>query len=212
MLPTGERYIGSAVPVQLRRGAGDLEERYVDFVYQPLLDGADRSSGIFVRDTTSPIESTRKTRLRAADRRKDEFLATLAHELRNPLAPIRHAARISKTPSATDAQMKWAHDVIDRQVDHMSRLLDDLLEVSRITRGKLELRKERIDARRKPRRRSRNRASADRSARPQARGRAARSRVEIDADPVRFAQILSNLLTNAAKYTDPGGRIRVQAM
>src|ERR1700748_337116 len=77
---------------------------------------------------------------RDADRRKDEFLATLAHELRNPLAPIRQAALISKAPGATDAQKRWSHDVIDRQVQHMSLLLDDLLDISRGTRGTWALR------------------------------------------------------------------------
>src|SRR5471032_825401 len=79
--------------------------------------------------------------LQEADRRKDEFLATLAHELRNPLAPIRQAAAISRLPQATEAQKRWAHDVIDRQVRHMALLLDDLLDVSRITRGVLSLRR-----------------------------------------------------------------------
>ena len=77
---------------------------------------------------------------RDADRRKDEFLATLAHELRNPLAPIRQAALISKAPGATEEQKRWTHDVIDRQVQHMSLLLDDLLDISRVTRGTLALR------------------------------------------------------------------------
>ena len=211
VLATGERYVGSTVPVQLRRGAGNAEVRYVDLVYQPLVDDAGHSSGIFVQGHDVTDRKHAEDALRTADRRKDEFLATLAHELRNPLAPIRHAARISKTPSATDAQLKWSHDVIDRQVDHMSRLLDDLLEVSRITRGKLELRRERIDL-------GESLAAAVGTARPliEARGHSLtveppESRVELDADPVRFAQILSNLLTNAAKYTDPGGRIRVRA-
>ncbi len=82
--------------------------------------------------------------LRENDRRKDEFLATLAHELRNPLAPIRQAALISKSPAATDDQKRWAQSVIDRQVQTMALLLDDLLDVSRITRGTLELRKESV--------------------------------------------------------------------
>src|SRR5215469_688860 len=82
---------------------------------------------------------------RDADRRKDEFLATLAHELRNPLAPIRQAALISKAPGATDAQKRWSHDVIDRQVQHMSLLLDDLLDISRVTRGTLALRMQPTD-------------------------------------------------------------------
>src|SRR5262249_42972960 len=83
--------------------------------------------------------------LRDADRRKDEFLATLAHEMRNPLAPIRQAAQISRSPKATEAQLKWSREVIERQVQHMSRLLDDLLDVSRITRGKLALRRENVE-------------------------------------------------------------------
>src|SRR6185312_5970548 len=82
---------------------------------------------------------------RETDERKDQFLATLAHELRNPLAPIRQAAMISQAARATDAQKRWSHDVISRQVQHMSLLLDDLLDVSRITRGTLELRMEMVD-------------------------------------------------------------------
>jgi PAS domain S-box-containing protein len=149
--------------------------------------------------------------LRDTDRRKDEFLATLAHELRNPLAPIRQAALISKAASATEAQKRWSHDVISRQVQHMSLLLDDLLDVSRITRGILQLRKEAtelasvVDA-------------AVETARPTL--DAKRQHLTIDvpaepvhfaADPLRIAQVLSNLLTNAAKYTDPGGDVRLVA-
>jgi PAS domain S-box-containing protein len=145
------------------------------------------------------------------DRRKDEFLATLAHELRNPLAPIRHAALISKAVEATDAQKRWSHDVISRQVHHMSLLLDDLLDISRITRGKLELRTEMtelaaiVDA-------------AVETARPIIEAKRHRFVAEIPdepvmfaADPLRLAQVLSNLLTNAAKYTDPAGLIRLRA-
>ena len=80
-----------------------------------------------------------------ADRRKDEFLATLAHELRNPLAPIRQAATIARNENATDAQKRWSNNVIERQVQHMSLLLDDLLDVSRITHGTLQLRKQQSD-------------------------------------------------------------------
>jgi PAS domain S-box-containing protein len=83
--------------------------------------------------------------LREADRHKDEFLATLAHELRNPLAPIRQAALISKAPTATEAQKRWSSDVISRQVQHMSLLLEDLLDISRITRGRLELSTEMVE-------------------------------------------------------------------
>ena len=149
--------------------------------------------------------------LRDADRRKDVFLATLAHELRNPLAPIRQAAMIAKAPAATEAQKRWSHDVIGRQVEHMALLLDDLLDISRITRGALQLRMEMtelaavIDA-------------AVETARPviETKRHALSIRipdqpVHFAADSLRLAQILANLLTNAAKYTDAGGQIRVRA-
>ncbi len=149
--------------------------------------------------------------LREADRRKDEFLATLAHELRNPLAPIRQAALISQAPAATEAQKRWSHDVISRQVQHMSLLLDDLLDVSRITRGTLELR-------RQPAELAAIVEAAVETARPAIDAKRHELLVEIPqtpvrfaADPLRLAQVLSNLLTNAAKYTDPEGHVRLGA-
>jgi signal transduction histidine kinase/ActR/RegA family two-component response regulator len=150
--------------------------------------------------------------LQETDRRKDEFLATLAHELRNPLAPIRQAALISKTPAATETQKRWSHDVIERQVHHMALLLDDLLDISRVTRGTLELRTEMteltivIDA-------------AVETARPSIDSKRHVLSIELppepvhlSADPLRLAQVISNLLTNAAKYTDPEGHIRLHAV
>lgn len=149
--------------------------------------------------------------LREADRRKDEFLATLAHELRNPLAPIRQAALISQSPSATEAQKRWSHDVISRQVQHMSLLLDDLLDVSRITRGTLELRRQSTEL-------AAIVEAAVETARPAIDAKRHELLVNIpsatvrfSADPLRLAQVLSNLLTNAAKYTDPEGQIRIDA-
>jgi signal transduction histidine kinase len=147
--------------------------------------------------------------LRQSDRRKDEFLAVLAHELRTPLAPIRNAAGIASAVHATEAQLRWSQGVIERQVRHMARLLDDLLDVSRITRGKLELRKERIDLRAVV-------DAAIETARPTIDARRHALKVELpvelppmDADSLRLAQVISNLLTNAAKYTDAGGHIRL---
>ena len=149
--------------------------------------------------------------LREMDRRKDEFLATLAHELRNPLAPIRHAAQISRIPTATEAQKRWSTDVIIRQVQHMSLLLDDLLDISRITRGTLELRLELTDL-------ASAIEAAVETARPGIETKRHKlhidlpnERVQIAADPLRLSQVLSNLLTNAAKYTDPEGEIRLSA-
>jgi signal transduction histidine kinase len=147
--------------------------------------------------------------LRDVDRRKDEFLAILAHELRNPLAPIRQAAAIASSPRCTEAQLRWSQGVIERQVRHMARLLDDLLDVSRITRGMLELRRERLDVRAVV-------EAAVETSQPavQAKGHTLTVQVPdtmpaIEGDGLRLAQVLSNLLTNAAKYTDPGGRIEL---
>jgi PAS domain S-box-containing protein len=149
--------------------------------------------------------------LREIDQRKDEFLATLAHELRNPLAPIRQAAMISKSASATAEQKRWSYEVVERQVHHMSLLLDDLLDISRITRGNLELRTEMTEL-------ARVVEAAVETSRPSI--DAKRHELLIDlpsapvrfaADPLRLAQVLSNLLTNAAKYTDPRGTLRLRA-
>jgi CheY-like chemotaxis protein len=154
------------------------------------------------------IEAT----LRETDRRKDEFLAVLAHELRNPLAPIRQAAAISRAAGATDAQKRWSHDVISRQVQHMALLLDDLLDVSRITRGSLELRTQMTEL-------SSIIDAAVETSRPILEGKDHSLAIEVppapvwlSADPLRIAQVLSNLLTNAGKYTDPHGEIRLQAL
>jgi PAS domain S-box-containing protein len=145
--------------------------------------------------------------LREADRRKDEFLATLAHELRNPLAPIQHAVKILDT-AASDAQQRvWAREVIARQTQRMALLLDDLLDVSRITSGRLDLKKEYLNL-------DSLVATAIETARPLIENKRHKLEVqlppepmELEVDPLRLSQALSNLLTNAAKYTDAGGHI-----
>jgi PAS domain S-box-containing protein len=147
--------------------------------------------------------------LQEADRRKDEFLATLAHELRNPLAPIRTAAQILGSPKVSPHQLQWAQNVIQRQVGHMALLLDDLLDIARITRGKLELKTEPVKL-------TDVVDSAVEAARPLLDGKHHSFKVSLPAealilraDPLRLSQVLSNLLTNAAKYTDPGGHIEL---
>ena len=182
----------------------------VSIALSPIKDSRGRVIGAskITRDITQSkrIEAT----LRETDRRKDEFLATLAHELRNPLAPIRQAALISMSDTATDAQKNWSHNVISRQVNHMSWLLDDLLDISRITRGTLELRLEDTEL-------ADILESAVETARPVIDAKkhaftieAPEDSVQFMADPLRLAQILSNLLTNAAKYTDPEGHIQLR--
>ena len=148
--------------------------------------------------------------LRRADQRKDEFLATLAHELRNPLAPIRHAAKLLESADRDASQRTWAREVIARQVQRMSLLLDDLLEVSRITRGRLELRKQREQLEAVLR-------TAVETVRPLLDAKKhdlvvslPPEPIEIYVDPLRLSQALSNLLTNAAKYMDAGGQIQLR--
>jgi PAS domain S-box-containing protein len=148
--------------------------------------------------------------LREADRRKDEFLATLAHELRNPLAPIRNSLHIFRMTGVQNPAVERVADMMERQVGHMVRMVDDLLEVSRISRGKIELRKERVELAGVLRNAvdtslplieaGKHRLSVDIPDEP----------LMMDADPVRLAQVFANLLNNSAKYTPPGGDIAVK--
>ena len=174
-----------------------------------------RHDGRAVRMIGATMDITDRKRaedaLKTADRRKDEFLAVLAHELRNPLAPIRNAAQVLLMKASSDEDKKWSREVIGRQVHHMARLLDDLLDVSRLALNRFELRKERIEL-------AEVIQSAVETSRPLVdAGKLElvvdipRNPVHIHADPVRLAQVFSNLLNNAAKYTDPGGHIRLSA-
>ena len=145
--------------------------------------------------------------LRDADQRKDEFLATLAHELRNPLAPIRNGLQVLRLAGAGGGMVDEARSMMERQLSQMVRLVDDLLDVSRITRNKLELRKERVSL-------AAVINSAVETSRPlmEQAGHTFSltlppAPVYLDADLTRLAQVFSNLLNNAAKYTEPGGRI-----
>ncbi len=145
--------------------------------------------------------------LREADRRKDEFLATLAHELRNPLTPIRHAVKLMEAGGANENQQRWARDVIGRQLQRMALMLDDLLEVSRITQGRLELKTELVDL-------ASIVSTAVETARPLIEAKHQNLKimlpptpVSVAVDPLRISQSISNLLTNAAKYTDANGNI-----
>lgn len=149
--------------------------------------------------------------LKEADQRKDEFLAMLAHELRNPLAPIRNAVQILRAVDSPEPELRWATDVIDRQAHQMTRLVDDLLDLSRITRGKIDLRKEVVEL-----------AAVVNSAVEDSRPLIEKLGHELivtvspqpiflEADPTRLSQVLLNLINNAAKYTDQVGRIWLTA-
>lgn len=149
--------------------------------------------------------------LREADRRKDEFLATLAHELRNPLAPVRNAVQILQLKGPPVPELQWARDVIDRQMAQMARLIDDLMDVSRITRGVIDLKRERVEL-------AKVVQGAVETSRPLIEQQGHDLWVQLPAEPVylhadmtRLAQVFSNLLNNAAKYTERGGRIDLTA-
>jgi PAS domain S-box-containing protein len=149
--------------------------------------------------------------LQAADRRKDDFIATLAHELKNPLAPIRYAGEMLGLCEPGDSDFQWGRRVIDRQVSQLTRLIDDLLDVSRITRNKLALKKQRVlltdiinsavDAVRPVINQNWHRFSAT----------LPEESLYLDADAVRLTQVFINIVNNAAKYTPQGGRIRLSA-
>jgi signal transduction histidine kinase/ActR/RegA family two-component response regulator len=149
--------------------------------------------------------------LRDADRRKDEFLATLAHELRNPLAPIGNAVHLLRLANGADPATDQICEMLERQVRHLVRLVDDLMEVSRITRGKVELRNEPVEL-----------AAAIRSAVEESQPLIEASGhqlaislppepIILNGDPIRLSQVFANLLNNAAKYMDEGGQIWLQA-
>ena len=153
--------------------------------------------------------SQHASELAEADTRKNEFLAMLGHELRNPLAPIRNAVKIMKQRGSDDPALCWARDVIDRQVQQMAQLVDDLLEISRVTRGKVRLQKEVVDV-------ATIVAYAVETSRPIIDAHRHRLSIALPSAaahgrgrPVRLAQVLSNLLNNAAKYTEEGGQIRL---
>ncbi len=147
--------------------------------------------------------------LKEADRLKDEFLAMLAHELRNPLAPIHNAVRIMRLRPMGDPQLEWARDVIDRQAVHLTRLVDDLLDVSRITRGKINIDAQPFDL-------SAAIARAVETVQPMMMQQKHELQIDLPPTPLlvlgdltRVTQVIGNVLANAVKYTDAGGRIGV---
>ena len=183
----------------------------IEDIAAPIMDASGKLIGsvIVFRDITERMRAV--DALKEADLRKNEFLAMLSHELRNPLASVSTAIQLMRLPNVPAAQTEWSKDVIERQVRHLARLIDDLLDVSRITRGKIELRKERIDA-----------SSIINNAVDAVRRLIDVKKQELavaftpdtlwcDVDPTRLEQVLINLLTNASRYTPAGGQIRLSA-
>lgn len=148
--------------------------------------------------------------LREADRRKDEFLAVLAHELRNPLAPMLSALYLVKQPNASDVRRNRALDILERQVRHMARLIDDLLDVSRIAQGKIALNPKKLDLSYVTREVLRDWESSLREKNIQLVSELSGPPLQVEGDVARLTQVLGNLLSNAIKFTDPGGSITVR--
>jgi signal transduction histidine kinase len=152
----------------------------------------------------------RTAQLTEADRRKDAFLAMLAHELRNPLAPLRNALHVLGQRGSADPAFRQGHEMMERQVRHLARIVDDLLDVSRMMRGKVQLRPERLDLARLVRTAALDHQGIFRQAGLDLNLDVPELPVWVMGDSIRLAQILSNLLHNAAKFTDAGGRVSIR--
>jgi len=210
----GEPYVESQPAlVQIHRNGGALDDRYFTYNLSPLRtpDGEVYGLMVIAVDVTEQVDARAEVEqlnidLHSAARAKDEFLALLGHELRNPLAPIVTALELMRMRDrSTDREQV----IIRRQVSHLTRLVDDLLDVSRITRGKVELRKEECDARDVL-------LQAVEMVSPMMEQRRQHLHVDIaplhwHGDPARLAQIASNLLTNASRYSPPGAAVRIVA-
>ncbi|MDB5840319.1 MAG: hybrid sensor histidine kinase/response regulator [Herminiimonas sp.] len=205
---TGEPYSAIEAPLAIQHTpGGPVLQRYLDFIYQPVIDANGAVSGIFVEGYDVTERRHANEALREADRRKDEFLAMLAHELRNPLAPIGMAAQLLQLPGIDQARVRQTGEIISRQVGHMTDLVDDLLDVSRVTRGLVTLDRQVLGI-------DNIVAGAVEQVRALVEARRHRLTVQmmagdarIEGDRTRLVQVITNLLNNAAKYTPEGGDI-----
>ncbi|MFC5462011.1 ATP-binding protein [Massilia niabensis] len=205
---SGMPFVGHAVPLDVAREPGaPLERRYLDFIYQPIRDPNGEVVGIFVEGSDVTVRKRVEDELRAANRQKDQFLAMLAHELRNPLAPITTAAHLLKLGHLDARAVRNASEIIARQAEHMTDLVNDLLDVSRVTRGLVSLDKEELDVNAVV-------AGAFEQVRPLIESKRHSLTMQLSGEPVhvlgdrtRLVQVLSNILNNAAKYTPSGGQI-----
>ncbi|HEX2164048.1 MAG TPA: ATP-binding protein, partial [Thermoanaerobaculia bacterium] len=204
---SGEPHIGRALHVRVRQGP-ELVDCFFDFVYQPLVgdDGAVSGIAVVVYEVSELVRARRDAE--AASRAKDDFLAMLGHELRNPLAPILTALELMRLRGSEEGKRERA--VIERQVKHLVGLVDDLLDVSRIARGGVALARRRVEVAEFVARAVEMTAPAIEERRHELTLDVPRG-LAVDGDPRRLAQVIANLLANAAKYTDPGGRIAVEA-
>jgi PAS domain S-box-containing protein len=201
---------GTEYEIEVRNRRKDGVYRWLLTRAVPLRDATGRIQGWFGTSADITDQKEAVEALEEADRRKDEFLALLAHELRNPLAPIRNYVELLRDLPPTDPRFQKAREVIARQVTHQARMLDDLLDVSRIARGKIQLRPERLDLVRLVR-------DGAEDGRAELENMGLRLVVElpdtpiwVSGDPTRLAQIIGNLVQNAGKFTERGGAVTVR--
>jgi signal transduction histidine kinase len=212
VMDTGRPFVGREVCLTLKR-YGRVEQTYWTLLFAQLPGGSNEKYVVCIcNEVTEQVVGRKQLeelaeRADAANRTKDDFLAMLGHELRNPLSPIVTSLQLLRMREIHSPEQ----DIIERQVNHLRRLVDDLLDVSRIARGKIELRRERIEV-------SEVLAAAIETSSPLFEQRMHRIDVDvprtglvIDADPDRMAQVFSNLMTNAVKYSEPGTRIAIEA-
>ena len=193
--------------------ASTTRDRFAESDLQVMQTVCDQVSAMLERSRLLEELHVSEQSLKRADRAKDDFIATLAHELRNPLAPIRNALGVMRRGNLGDqGQLGWCRDVIERQVTQMSRLLEDLLDVSRLTRNKVELRRDRIELRQAI-------DQALETTQPLIESQGHHLLLDLPEQPIvlhgdlmRLTQVFANLLNNAAKYTDAGGEIALQVL
>ena len=207
---TGEAYRAEAALVRLERADGSIDERYITYIFQPIRDALGEVGGIFVVGNDMSAAVHANDELRDAARRKDEFLAMLAHELRNPLAPISAAADLLALTADDPAVARQTGEIIARQVGHMTGLVDDLLDVSRVTRGLVTLQLQPAEF---------SAVVADALERARAQFQAKHHHLAlhlpqdaalVSGDRTRLVQVIANLLNNAAKFTPDGGHIDIR--
>src|SRR6185295_10386844 len=197
-------------PFETARVRKDGQRLDISLTFSPVRDAVGRLVGASGIDRDITDRKRAEAALREAGRRKDEFLAMLGHELRNPLAPIRTCLYIMRSLGATDEQRARARETIERQVIHLTRLVDDLLDISRVSQGKILLRRERLDLARVVRA-----TVEDQRQQLDAAGLSLEldlpdAYLPVNGDPTRLSQVVGNVLHNAIKFTERGGRITVE--
>ncbi len=222
---SGKPFLGQELLLKLdRKRSGVLEDTFLNFVYQPSVDLGGEVEGILVFgfDVTEQVlarrqvealaksESEARARAEDADRRKDEFLAMLAHELRNPLAAISMALTLMGMNEGDGSKVARQRDISARQVSTLVRLVDDLLDVSRITQGKIALRKEAVELGAIIRNGLETTRALIESRHQELSVTTAAGPLSLDGDPTRLEQVVTNLISNAAKFTPAGGQVSVR--